>query len=355
VSSNFLEDGSIKSVGVVIAHGVDAELQRGPFLSSLATHLAKQGYVVMRYYCKQKEQRRQRILERGVDTVVASPYARGVKKWVFIGHENGARIATLVGHKTHRRKHGFIFLSYPLMEPAPPPSKQKAGAEPPADSIGPLIKLIEIVKAPQLFICGEMDYNCPGADLKAVGPQLKAAGVDARAVIFENLDSHFKQLENATEVAPETSEKIFQLIDTFLQGVETDSMASVDLPSFDSIIPSDRVPPRPENVATADEDGAEEDEEMEIVAAPSSHGRNSNTAHTVPTNAGMTPATMLAAAQHAAMLQQQQQRMAAMNPAAAQQAQQMQALQMAMYQHQLQAAATLQQHHQHHQHQLPAP
>lgn len=29
---------------------------------------------------------------------------------------------------------GFAFLSYPLLDPAPPPPKQKAGATPPADS-----------------------------------------------------------------------------------------------------------------------------------------------------------------------------------------------------------------------------
>jgi predicted esterase len=341
VPSNYLEAGSIKSVGVVIAHGVNAELQRGPLLGSLATHLAKQGYVVMRYFCKQKEQRRQRILERSVDTVVASPYGRGVKKWVFIGHENGARIATLVGYKTHRPKHGFIYLSYPLIEPAPPPPKQKAGAEPPVDSIGPLLKLVESVKAPQLFICGELDYNCPGADLKALGPQLKAASIDARAVIFENLDAHFKTPE-ATEATPETSEKIFELIDTFLQGVESDSVASLDLPSFDSIVPSARVPPRPETAASP-EDGAEEDDDMEIGGGSGAGGSLQNPVNTTTNAPAMNPATMLAAAQHAALLQQQQRLAAGMSPAAAQQAQQIQALQMAMFQQQLQAAALQQQ------------
>lgn len=345
--TNYLEDGSIKSVGVVIAHGINAELQRGPLLSSLATHLAKQGYVVMRYFCKQKEQRRQRIFERSVDTVVASPYASGVKKWVFIGHENGARIVTSVGYKTHRPKHGFIFLSYPLMEPAPPPPKQKAGAEPPADSIGPLMKLIEIVKAPQLFICGEMDYNCPGADLKAIGPQLQAAGVDARAVIFENLDAHFRNPENEGEAALETFEKMFGLIDTFLRGIEADSVASLHLPeglpSFDSIIPSTRVPPRPENGAAA-----EVEEEMEMDGAEGApHGTTMNTTSAAANNVGMNPATMLATAQHAAL---QQQRLTGLTPAAAaQQAQQIQALQMAMFQQQIQASVL------HQQQQQPAP
>jgi len=341
----------------VIAHGVKAETQRGPLLSSLATHLAKQGYVVMRYFCKQKEQRRQRIFERSVDTVVASPYARGVKKWVFVGHENGARIATSVGYKTHRPIHGFIFLSYPLIEPAPPPPKQKAGAEPPADSIGPLLKLVETVKAPQLFICGEMDYNCPGANLKAIGPQLQAAGVETRAVIFENLDAHFRNPEKATE--RETFEKMFGLIDTFLKGIEADPAACLvhleGLPSFDLIIPSTRVPPRPEDGAGT-EDGAEDDEEMGMSGAGGAlHGTTMNN-NAASNNAGMNPATMLTAAQQAGLLQQQ--RVAGMTPAAAaQQAQQIQALQMAMFQQQLQASVLQQQQQdqQQEQPQQPAP
>ena len=39
----------------------------------------------MRYYCKQKEQRRQRIYEKALDTVATSPFARGVKAWVLAG------------------------------------------------------------------------------------------------------------------------------------------------------------------------------------------------------------------------------------------------------------------------------
>ena len=246
VPANYLEEGSVKSVGIVLAHGNNAELQRGPFLTALSVHLAKQGYVVMRYLCRQKEQRRQRIFERSVDTATASPYARSIRKWVYIGHENGARIAAQIGYKigAHRPRNGFIFLSYPLLEPAPPPPKQKAGADPPADSKAPLMKLIDAMKAPELYICGEMDYNCPGADLQALGPRIEEAGVDARAVILSDLDSHFKRPDEE-EVGEDTIETLLKLIDMFLEAVEGDAVGKTDFPKFDEIVPSTRVPPRP--------------------------------------------------------------------------------------------------------------
>lgn len=269
VPSNFLEDGTAKSVGIVLGHGTYAEAQRGQFLTNIAVHFAKHGYVVMRYYCRQKELRRQRIFERSADTAAHSPYARGVKKWVYVGHENGARIAALVGYKSPRPKHGFIFLSYPLLEPAPPPPKQKAGAEPPADSIGPLLKLAETIKAPVLFISGELDYNCPGRDLKSLGPAFKNAGLDARAAILPDMDAEFCG-PNAKVVAPETQAKIVHLIETFLKAIADDSFAetTADLPVFESIVPSDRVPPRP-NAALAEEEDEDDGGDNNVPGAPS--------------------------------------------------------------------------------------
>lgn len=43
----------------------------------------------MRYYCKQKEQRRQRIYEKALDTAATSPFARAVKSWVLAGEGKG--------------------------------------------------------------------------------------------------------------------------------------------------------------------------------------------------------------------------------------------------------------------------
>ncbi len=53
--------------------------------------LPSAGYVVMRYYCKQKEQRRQRIYEKALDTVATSPFARAVKTWVLAGEGASGR------------------------------------------------------------------------------------------------------------------------------------------------------------------------------------------------------------------------------------------------------------------------
>jgi dienelactone hydrolase len=244
VPRNVFEPGVVQPVGLMIGHGNDAEDQRGQLLDTLAVHFAQRGHIVMRYYCRQKEMRRQRIYERTVDTAAFSPYAREVTKWVYCGHSNGARIATLVGYKSPRSKAGFIFLSFPLLDPAPPPPKQKAGAAPPKDSLGPMYKLLDRCKAPQLYICGELDYDCPGADLKAQEVAISAAGVDARAVIISDVDGHFKA-PDAEQISEEALSTIVSLVETFLDAVKNDTVAMMDIPRFSDIVPSDRVPPRP--------------------------------------------------------------------------------------------------------------
>lgn len=46
---------------------------------------ASAGYIVMRYHCAGKEQRRLRIFEKAVDTAAMSPFARHVTRWVLAG------------------------------------------------------------------------------------------------------------------------------------------------------------------------------------------------------------------------------------------------------------------------------
>lgn len=43
------------------------------------------GYLVMRCYCKQKEQRRQRMFEKALDAAATSPFARGITRWLLAG------------------------------------------------------------------------------------------------------------------------------------------------------------------------------------------------------------------------------------------------------------------------------
>ena len=79
----------------------------------------------MRYYCKQKEQRRQRIFEKALDSCATSPFARpAVRGWVLAGVESGARVAAAVGSKCRGNVAAFAFLSYPILVrargPAPP-------------------------------------------------------------------------------------------------------------------------------------------------------------------------------------------------------------------------------------------
>lgn len=39
----------------------------------------------MRFYCKQKELRRQRMYEKALDACATSPFARGISRWVLAG------------------------------------------------------------------------------------------------------------------------------------------------------------------------------------------------------------------------------------------------------------------------------
>lgn len=250
VPSNYLEDGSIQTVGLIFAHGTNADDQRGPLFNALTNHFCKKGYLVMRYYCRQKEQRRQRIFERSADTAAHSPYAKHVKKWIFVGHENGARIAALIGYKAPLRpKHAFIFLSYPLLEPAPPPPKQKAGAEPPPDSTGPLIKLFEAIQVPMLFISGENDLNCPAKALKAFGDEHAAQpGVDLRAVVLPDVDAQFMRTDCKTSsrslmgaVGTKEIELIINLMEKFVHAVANDAFTELDIPRIHQLTPSNEI------------------------------------------------------------------------------------------------------------------
>jgi hypothetical protein len=292
-----------------------------------------------------------------VDTAAQSLYARSVKRWIWVGHENGARIAALVAYKNPRlRRSAFVFLSYPLMEPAPPPPKQKAGAEPPADSFGPLVRLIEGCTVPILFVNGELDYNCPGADLKTLTPRLADAGVDGRAVILPDLDAHFAAPGASAATAGAISE-VLALVERWVKAVEEDTVASSDFPTLEKIVPSLRVPPRPPPVE-AEEEEAEPSPPppppLSAVAAPQARPNGSAPSARPGFNLGQGMQFNPAAAQQMLLLQQQmmvrqqqqQQQaagggMTAASQAASQQQQlqlQMQ-LQMAMMQQQMAAAA----------------
>ena len=43
------------------------------------------GFLVVRCYCKQKEQRRQRMFEKALDAAATSPFARGITRWLLAG------------------------------------------------------------------------------------------------------------------------------------------------------------------------------------------------------------------------------------------------------------------------------
>jgi predicted alpha/beta-hydrolase family hydrolase len=94
VPEAYLDPGKVRPLGIMLAHGLDAEESwRAPLLEGLACALAAAGHVVMRYFCPLKEQRRHRIFEKAFDVAATSPYAHCIKRWAFVGFDNGARIA----------------------------------------------------------------------------------------------------------------------------------------------------------------------------------------------------------------------------------------------------------------------
>jgi hypothetical protein len=246
-----LEEGGVRELGILLAHGADGDAWRGPLLEALAARLAARGHVVGRYLCRQKEMRRQRIFERTADTAAAAPHARAVRRWVWVGLGNGARIAALVAAKAPRlrgRLAGAALLSYPLAEPAPPPPKTKT-ADVPRDSTGPLLRLAAACPAlPLLLVSGELDYNCPGADLKAIAPRLAAEGAaGARAVILDDLDADFR-LSGADAPTAEAVERVAALVERFVAAVaagDAGAAATAGGAPLEAIVPSARVPPRP--------------------------------------------------------------------------------------------------------------
>eukprot|EP00890_Picochlorum_soloecismus_P005687 jgi/Picsp_1/6119/NSC_03473-R1_hypothetical protein CHLNCDRAFT_144879 [Chlorella variabilis] len=214
-------EGGLERTGVVIAHGEEADDYLREPVSSLAVHLARQGYLVMRYFCRQKEQRRQRIFERTVEAADASPYARNIKKWVYVGYGNGARIAASVGYKSLKPKDGFVFVSYPWMEPMPPPPKQKSGTPAPVDSLGPLFRLAESAKAPHLYISGSLDSNCEFDQLRTLGGVVSSSGIDARVCIISGVDEKLcaKQKQKiAVPVVKEMNTLVQRFLESLTEG-----------------------------------------------------------------------------------------------------------------------------------------
>ena len=215
---DYIKEDRLERTGVVMAHGEEADDYVKEPVSFLAMHLARQGYLVMRYYCRQKEQRRQRIFERTVEAADASPYARNIKNWVYVGYGNGARIAASVGYKSLKPKDGFVFLSYPWMEPMPPPPKQKAGTPTPVDSLGPLFRLAEASKAPQLYISGSLDSNCEFDQLRTIGGVVSSSGINARVCIIAGVDEKFCAKQKPKIAAPVVKE-MTTLVQKFLETV----------------------------------------------------------------------------------------------------------------------------------------
>lgn len=141
--------GTVKSIGVVLSHDLDAAGWRGELLTGLAEALAAEGYLVMRSHCVLKEARRLRAFEKALDAAATSPYAIQITSWVHAGVGNGARIAATVGMKCRGTLAGFLLLSYPLQD------------------VPASVKPLAAARAPMLFVHTAHDPLCSVDALRA--------------------------------------------------------------------------------------------------------------------------------------------------------------------------------------------
>ncbi|PSC70326.1 GMP synthase [glutamine-hydrolyzing] [Micractinium conductrix] len=279
VPSDCLQPGRVSPLGLVLAHGGDAgETWKGPLMERLACDFAAAGHAVVRYYCPLKEQRRHRILEKAFDAAASSPYCAAVQRWAFVGLDNGARIAAGVAAKAtaHAEVAGLALLSYPLLQPAPPPPKQKAGAAPPADSVGALSKLGECPPHPPpvFFLCGEFDRLCPGDKLQETVAEA-LPGCDVRAVVLEGLSGRFCE-PGTKELEGGTLDTIVQHVQSFVKALKEEGqgggagagagLAACPLPKAADLVPSTR--PLPDVLESPKKEASPELEEPEPESPP---------------------------------------------------------------------------------------
>jgi predicted alpha/beta-hydrolase family hydrolase len=79
-----------RTTGIVLAHDSNSAAWKAPLLTELSVALARAGFVVMRPLCSWKEVRRQRLVEKALDTAATSPYACNVDRWILAGAGQGS-------------------------------------------------------------------------------------------------------------------------------------------------------------------------------------------------------------------------------------------------------------------------
>jgi predicted alpha/beta-hydrolase family hydrolase len=166
---------------VVVAHGAGNDMSN-PFLSYVHEHLAKHGWMSVKFNFPYKELGRKApdrpaVLEATWVAIIAA--LRGderlaPKKLFLSGKSMGGRIASQVvaaGEKCD----GLIYLGYPL-HPARQPEKLRS-------------KHLADITSPMLFIEGSRDPLC---DLALLERELARSPADAKIHVIEDGDHSFK-------------------------------------------------------------------------------------------------------------------------------------------------------------------
>jgi len=171
-----------KGVGVIIAHGAQNDMEN-PFIVSVATGLAKEGFLSLRFNFPYKEKGRKSPDSQGkliktwlsVYSFLVTHKEYATKKIIASGKSMGGRVVSQMVADRLISPDGLIFLGYPLH---PPGQKDKKKAD-----------HFYTIKAPMLFFAGTRDTLCDLDTMKGVVKKIK---VKKELVVVEGGDHSFK-------------------------------------------------------------------------------------------------------------------------------------------------------------------
>ncbi|KAK9817825.1 hypothetical protein WJX72_002742 [[Myrmecia] bisecta] len=213
----------IKDTGVILASHAAPDW-KGKILTELAVVLASQGYVVLRFCCKQGQHAHQRLFERALEVCATSPYAQGVRRWLFAGHGRGAQVAALCSAQCHRPVVGLVLLSYPLVqEESMDLSPVTTGATPESAE-----DVLMGIQQPVLLVMGDADELCRPDAMQACAARMTAAA-DVRLLVVQDSDHNFKTAQGRGP-AIATVRQVAELIVEFVAAVENNTLQSSQLP-----------------------------------------------------------------------------------------------------------------------------
>jgi predicted alpha/beta-hydrolase family hydrolase len=196
-----------KTPAVLLAHGAGADM-RSPFMTTLHTGLAREGYVSLKFNFPYTEARRRRpdprpVLERCWRSVIDAVRRDRTlaPSWVAIGGKSmGGRMASYVAAAGAPVK-ALVLLGYPL-HPAGKPDDLRADHLP-------------AIQAPMLFVQGTRDALCDLDRLREVLAPIP----NATLVTIDGGDHSFRLPRRTGKTDGEVWTEIVAIVARWLRGV----------------------------------------------------------------------------------------------------------------------------------------